>query len=35
MEDQDLQSALPQDAENGMTSPAQRYQQLREAVLNH
>ena len=35
MEDQGLVDLLPDKSEQGVTSPAQRYQQLKEAVLNH
>ena len=32
--DQGLEELLPKTAPDGITSPAQRYQQLREAILN-
>ena len=32
--DQGLEELLPKTAPEGITSPAQRYQQLREAILN-
>lgn len=35
MEDQGLVDLLPDKSEQDVTSPAQRYQQLKEAVLNH
>lgn len=34
MEDQGLVDLLPSDADSGVTAPSQRYQQLKEAVLN-
>ena len=35
MVDQGLVELLPDTAQQGVTSPAQRYEQLKEAVLNH
>lgn len=35
MEDQSLVELLPQETVDGVTPPSQRYQQLKEAVLNH
>ena len=34
IQDEDLAQFLPEEAQNDLTSPAQRYQQLKEAVLN-
>ena len=34
MEDQQLVESLPHQAESGVTSPADRYQQIKESVLN-
>lgn len=35
MDDESLVELLPDDRPEGITSPADRYQQLKEAVLNH
>ena len=35
MDDEGLVDLLPDDRPEGVTSPADRYQQLKEAVLNH
>lgn len=35
MDDEELVGLLPNDRPEGITSPADRYQQLKEAVLNH
>ena len=35
MTEQGLQDYLPTDSVNDVTSPAQRFEQLNEAVLNH